>query len=60
MIHDSYHKLGFLEADTEMQLRCKMFIRDQELWKGRDRKQNWTEVEWEESSAASVAHDSIL
>lgn len=59
MIHDSYHKLGFLEADVEMQFRCKMFIRDQELWKGRNRKQNWTKVEREESSAARIAHESI-
>ena len=34
-INSVYHRLGFLEADTT--LECKKFIRDQYLWKQRER-----------------------
>lgn len=46
-INSVYHRLGFLEADTK--LECKKFIRDQYLWKQRERsrmeqRDNQTEV----------------
>lgn len=39
-----------------------MLIKDQQLYKGRDRKQNWAEeeAELEGKSKTSVAHGSIM